>query len=222
MLKYLLAKIITTKPDIIQFVKDRKYERSWIIPLLQNKPTEKEIDNYLVKEKFGVIIVEYIWNSKDDNNRFVLTLFLDKKCALQDPKKFIEICLDKFYNYVDFTDLVKFINEQIVGVEYLFQYPVDSINLSVFNHWLSVGPVELWQKSEKYDKQKIIDKIKSRPEIEKTKLNYQGLLFRFNINGNFNGPYYGIKTPCCDRLGDSWLINYEKVGYWIEKMIGVN
>ena len=94
MLKDKLTKFINSKPEVIQFAKDRKFEESWIIPLSDSKPTGKNIDNYLNIDKFELLIMEYIWNFKDNDNRFVLTLFLDKKCQLQDNKKFINTCLN--------------------------------------------------------------------------------------------------------------------------------
>ncbi|KKP87041.1 MAG: hypothetical protein UR89_C0008G0013 [Candidatus Roizmanbacteria bacterium GW2011_GWA2_35_8] len=218
MLKDKLSKIITLKPDIMQFAKDRKYEESWILPIENLKPTDEIIDNYLSKEKFETLIVEYIWNSKDDNNRFVLTLFLDKKCQLQNPKEFVEICLNLFYNYQNFYNFIDTIDLQIIGKNYLLLNPVDSINIGVFNHWLSVRPVELWSRGEEYNFDNVKSKIHAWPEIEKTNLNYQGLLFRFNVNGNVNGPYYGIKTPCCNKQESFWIVNYEKVDYWIKLM----
>lgn len=221
MLKDKLTKIITSKPDVIQFAKDRKYEEAWIVPLSKGKPTDEEINKYLSKEKFEVIIVEYIWNSTDDNNRFVLTLFLDKKCTLQDPKKFIDICLSLFYDYSNFNYLVETIDSQIIGKSYLLTNEIDSVNLSVFNYWLSVGPVELWKQGDTFNLTLITQKIKKRPEIEITKLNYQGLLFRFNVSGNDDGPYYGIKTPCCDKQNDSWVVNHKKIDYWMKIMLKV-
>lgn len=220
-LKEKLAEIITSNPDVIQFAKDRKYEEAWIINLSEIRPSDEKIKEYLNKEKFEAIIVEYIWNSKDDDNRFVLTLFLDKKCKLQNPKEFINISLDIFYNYPGFSSFIKVIDDKITGSEYLLMNSVDSVNLSVFNYWLSVGPVELWNRKEVYNSEKIKSKINSRPEIEKTKLNYQGLLFRFNIDGNLSGPYYGIKTPCCNKVGKEWIIDYKKVNYWIKLMLGL-
>lgn len=214
-----LSKIITFKPDVLQFAKDRKFEEAWIISLDQSQPTQEEINKYLTKEKFDTLIVEYVWGSQDDNNRFVITIFLDKKCQLQDSKKFIEISLNNFYEYKNFESLIDGFNAKVIGHQYLLEEKVESINLSVFNHWLSVGPVDLWKEGDIYDFNLISNKIKLRPEIEKSKLNYQGLFFRFNVSGKSNGPYFGIKTPCCDKQNDSWVINYEKVDYWIKLML---
>lgn len=216
MLKDTLAKIITTKPDTLQFAKDRKFEEAWIIPASQPRPSIQEIDSYLQKEEFQTVIVEYMWNSKNDNERFILTLFLDKNCILKDPKKFINLNLDNFYGYTDFSNLINFFDKQIVGHPYVLTNLPDSVNLSVFNYWLSVGPIELWTKGEKYNKEIVIKRIKSRPEIEKTKLNYQGLFFRFNVDNKQGGPYYGIKTPCCKKIGNSWVINFDLVNYWMK------
>ena len=216
MLKDLLIEKIISKPDIIQFAKDRKYEESWIIPIDLNKPTDIEIDRYLAEGIYKTLIVEYIWNSQDDENRFVLTLFQDKKCKLQDQKKFIKINLNSFYEYLNFNTLVNVIDLAIIGRPFLFQEKVDSVNLGIFNHWLSVGPVKLWQQGDSYDMNDIIGKIKSRQEIETTNLNYQGLLFQFNVNGDMDGPYYGLKTPCCRRQDNRWVIDYQKVNYWMQ------
>jgi len=218
-IKEILSQTITSKPDILQFAKDRKYEESWIIPSSQSRPATKEIEDYLSKDTFETIIVEYIWNSQDDNKRFVLTIFLDKNCKLKDSEKFISISLALFYDYRDFNTLITELDKQIIGNEYLLTSPVDAVNMSVFNHWLSVGPVDLWKKNESYNKDIVKSKIMTRPEIERTTLNYQGLLFRFNINGEYNGPYYGIKTPCCNKIGNEWIVNYDTIDYWMRMML---
>jgi hypothetical protein len=36
--------------------------------------------------------------------------------------------------------------------------------------------------------------MRRTPEIEKTHLNFQGLFFKFNVDGAYDGPYYGLKT----------------------------
>ncbi|OGK09107.1 hypothetical protein A2767_04825 [Candidatus Roizmanbacteria bacterium RIFCSPHIGHO2_01_FULL_35_10] len=171
------------------------------------------------KEKFDLLIVEYIWNSEDNDNRFVLTVFQDKNCQLQDKRKFIDLALDFFYQYSDCNNFIEKFDSEIIGQSHLFQSKPENINLSVFNYWLSVGPVELWQEGEEYNFEEIKNKIISRSEIEKTKLNYQGLLFRFNTKGNSEGPVYGLKTPCCDKKEGNWIINYQKVDYWIKTIL---
>lgn len=221
-IKEMISKVIVTRPDTLQFAKDRKYEEAWIIGLNKSKPSEEEINTYIKKDKFETIIVEYIWNSEDDNNRFVLTLFLDRKCKLQDPKVFVDINLELFYHYSDFSSFITAINDKIIGLDYLLLNTVDSVNVSIFNYWLSVGPVDLWQKGDVYNLEQVKAKIQSRPEIEKTTLNYQGLLFRFNVQGTHNGPYYGIKTPCCNKIDNEWVIDHDKVDYWMKVMLDEN
>jgi len=215
-----LSKHIITKPDIIQFTKDRKYEEAWIIPFSSPHPTVEEIKTYL-KDTFTTIIVEYIWNSKDDKNRFVITIFLDTKCRLQDPFQFIQFSLDNLYHYKNFNSLVQNFDTSVIGHEYLLRNKIDSINISVFNHWLSVGPEELWKKGQEYNIDEIKTKIQKRKEIERTKLNYQGLLFRFNVNGTYSGPYYGIKTPCCQKIGEEWVVDFGLIDYWMGTMLSV-
>src|SRR3989339_246681 len=168
-LKKVLGEIIVSKPDILQFAKDRKFEESWIIPLSKPRPSGKDISAYLQKDTFQTIIVEYVWNSSDDDNRFVLTLFLDQQCKLKDSKEFVDISLDLFYDYEDFESFIQIIDDKIIGKEYL--------------------------------------------------LNYQGLFFRFNVDGKSNGPYYGIKTPCCNKVGEKWTIDYKKIDYWTKLML---
>ena len=219
MLKDILSTIITSRPDTIQFAKDRKFEEAWIILLSSLRPNNIEIKDYLTKDKFDTLIVEYIWNSNDDNNRFVLTLFLDKNCQLKDNYEFILINFDLFYNYNNFIDFIDTLDNKIIGHQYLLTTPVESINMSIFNHWLSVGPVELLKDNEKYDKDVIIKKIKARSEIERSNLNYQGLFFRFNISNKHSGPYYGIKTPCCKKINDHWIVDFYLVDKWIKTFL---
>lgn len=217
-----LTSVITAKPDILQFAKDRKFEEAWAISLNQKQPTEVEVKKYIEKEPFKVLIVEYVWNSEDDDRRFVMTFFLDKKCRLQDPLVFINMMLKQFYNYSEFSALIDILNKEVVGHTYLLEEMAEGVNLSVFNHWLSVGPVDLWKQGEKYDASLVAEKIASRPDIEQTRLNYQGLFFRFNVSGNGSGPYYGVKTPCCKKIGDTWHIDYEKVDRWMRLLLESN
>ena len=79
-------------------------------------------------------------------------------------KKFIEISLSNFYQYTNFEALINDFNTKVVGHKYLLEEKVESINLSVFNHWLSVGPVDLWKAGDSYDSDLIRNKIKSRPK----------------------------------------------------------
>jgi hypothetical protein len=166
-LKEKLAHLIRTSPDTLQFAKDRKYEEAWIIRQSVTRPSAAEYKAYLDETKFDVLIVEYVWNSEDDDKRFVLTLFQDGKCKLQNSAEFMRICVDLFYKKVDFTNLINTLDQKVIGREYLFTNSVDSVSMGVFNHWFSVGPVDLWKKGDPYNEDVIKERLKSKPEVEK-------------------------------------------------------
>jgi hypothetical protein len=221
MLKETLAAVITTKPEVIQFTKDRKSEAAWIISSKAPRPTEVECQAYLEKDPFELLIVEYIWNASDDNNRFVLTLFLDKNCQLRDQKLFIKINLDLFAGYSDFSSFLNSLDTQVIGKEYLFTTPVEAVNMGIFNHWFSVGPVDLWNSGDTLNAEDIGNKINQRRDILESQLNCQSLFFRFNVSGKEAGPYYGLKTHCCNKLGDKWVVDFAKTNYWLHLLLSL-
>jgi len=219
-LLHVLAPHLKNPPDTLQFAKDRKYEEAWIISHRESPPTNKEIGSYLNRDTFNFIIVEYIWNSKDDDRRFVLTIFLDDKCKLKDPEKFISYNLDLFYQYPGLRKFMRALNDKIIGHDYLFQHPIEAVNIGIFNHWLSVGPLDLWKKGQPYEQSTTEDLINTRIEIKESSLNYQGLLFSFNTDGEHTGPYYCIKTPCCTQVNLKWIVDFDKIHYWMSSLIG--
>ncbi|MBP9758852.1 hypothetical protein KBD45_04085 [Candidatus Dojkabacteria bacterium] len=220
LLKNFLSQNITTKPDVIQFAKDRKFEEAWIIPFDNVVPTEEIINQYLAKEPYQVLIVEYIWDSKRDEKRFVLTVFKDGTCKLKNDFEFMNICLNQFFNYQGFDKLIDTLNQKIVGSEAILNLPLEAINLGIFNYWLSTRPIDIWEMGEEYNKDDMLSKLQARPEIINTNLNYQGLQFRFNLKGDFPGPYYGFKTPCCHKVDGVWKVDFEVVDYWITLLLG--
>lgn len=208
---------INTIPSTIQFAKDRKYEEAWIINKNDKTPSRAEIEQYL-NGKFDLLIVELIWEQPEYPSPFVITIFLDNNCFLTDKHEFIGTCLNLFYNYTNFNKFVSDYNKKIIGEEFLLNSEIEGIRIGVFNHWLSVGPIELWNKGEKIDMNVFQDKIHARPEVEKTNLNFQSLLFTFNSSGN-GYPFHGIKTPISKKTGNSWEIDLSKVNYWINKLL---
>jgi hypothetical protein len=218
-LKGRLAQYITTPPDIVQFAKDRKYEEAWIIRSSAPRPSDEERRKYLRKEKFDVLIVEYVWNSEDDDRRFVLTLFQDKHVKMRDPEKLVKASLDLFYTKLDFVSLMKALDTEVIGKEYLLQNRPDAAAIGIFNYWFSTHPVDLWKTGDQYSEREIRDRITARPDIQKTSLNFQGLLFRFNVDGRYEGPYYGLKTPCCKKDGNFWVVDFPKSFRWMEFML---
>ena len=218
-IKEKLAQIITTSPDVVQFSKDRKYEEAWIIKSSSARPLADEWKRYLDEEKFEVLIVEFVWNSEDDDKRFVLTLFQDKRVKMRKPEEFVKICLDLFYNKADFLTLMNKLDAEVIGKQYLLQNQVDAVSIGIFNYWFSAGPVDLWKIGDNYSEEMIRQKITARPDIEKTGRNFQGLLFKFNVDGKYDGPYYGFKTPCCKKDGDFWVVDFPKMFHWMNFML---
>lgn len=214
----IFAQSITSRPEVIQFSKDRKYEEAWIINRSDELPSDNQIREYL-SEAFTVLIAEFIWHADDDANRFVLTLFLDKQCVLRDPYQFVTICLALFYRYPGFLEFIHELDRQIVGRDYLLRYPIEGVDIGVFNHWMSVGPLTLWTPGEQYRKDEVERRILSRPEITESSLNYQGLLFRFNVSRKYSGPYYGIKTPCCVKNGPVWKVDFTMADFWMSQLL---
>jgi hypothetical protein len=219
-LKEKLAQLITTSPDVVQFTKDRKFEEAWIIKNSAARPSPEECKNYLDKQNFKVLILEYVWNSQDDDKRFVLTLFQDERVKMRDPEKFVKTSLDLFYKKPDFLTLIDTLDADVIGKQYLLQGPVDAVSIGIFNYWFSTGPIDpLWKAGDKYREDTIREKITARPDIQKTRLNFQGLFFKFNVDGRYDGPYYGLKTPCCKKDGNFWVVDFPTTFRWMEFML---
>ncbi|MBU1110159.1 hypothetical protein KKB83_00890 [Patescibacteria group bacterium] len=206
----LLTSQITEPARIIQFAKDGKYEEAWIINLSQNRPVAEEVEHYIDEGNYKELIVEYIWKPDVNDSRYVLTVFHDN-CLEKDKYKFISICLDCFYNKLEFQQLIDEIDQGIVGGPFLLRQPVQRVRLGVFNYWFSLGPIELWDKGDKLDKEVVTKHIKTRPDIERSKLNYQGLAFIYNFDRSLPGPYHVLKTPCCVRHNNEWVVDIDLV-----------
>jgi hypothetical protein len=218
-LKERLAHFITTSPDTVQFAKDRKFEEAWIIRSSAPRPSSEECRKYLQKERFELLILEYVWNSEDDDRRFVLTLLQDKHVKMRNPEEFVKTSLDLFYKKLDFMSLMNALDAQVIGKESLFQNPVHAVSIGIFNYWFSTGPIDLWKTGDSYNEERFRDKITARPEIQKTRLNFQALYFRFYTDGRYDGPYYGFKTPCCKKDGDFWVVDFPTTFRWMRFML---
>jgi hypothetical protein len=218
-LKERLAPFITTAPEIVQFAKDGKFEKAWIIRRSGPRPSDEDCRKYIQKEKFQVLILEYVWNFGEDDRRFVLTLLQDKHVKVRDPEEFLETSLDLFYKKLDFISLMNALDAQVIGKEYLLQQPVDTVSMGIFNYWFSAGPINLWKTGDIYSEERFRDKITARPEIQKTRLNFQALYFRFNNDGRYDGPTYGLKTPCCKKDGNFWVVDFSTTFRWMKFML---
>jgi len=214
----ILSQHITSYPDTIQFAKDSKYEEAWIIKRRGGRPSTEEINAY-VSDSYETLIVEYMWDSEESDKVFILTIFNDDHNDLVKGNKFIEKTLELFDSYKNFPTFITMYDQHLIGKQYLLRHPIDEINIGVFNHWLSVGPESLYLPKEIYSKDLITDKLIKRPDILYTTLNFQSLLFRINMSGDYTGPYYGFKTPISIKEGDTWNVDTKKMIFWIETFL---
>ena len=214
----ILSQHITSYPDIIQFAKDRKYEEAWVFRRKCGYPSTEEINAY-VNDSYKTLIVEYMWNSEESDKVFILTIFNDADNDLVKGKEFIEKTLELFDSYKNFSTFITVYDQHIIGKQYLLRQSIDEINIGVFNHWLSVAPESLYLPREIYSKDLITDKLLTRPDILSTNLNFQALLFRINVSGDYNGPHYGFKTPISIKKGDTWNVDTKKMIFWIETFL---
>jgi hypothetical protein len=210
---------IKSPAQTIQFAKDGKYEKAWIIDSKDNRPNQSDIESYISREAFEKLIVEYIWNPNDDAGRFVLTVIQDETCELKDHEAFINSNLDILHDKRDFLTTVQAINSRIIGKDFLLESPAELVRLGVFNHWFSVGPIDLWKRGEILDKQVVEERINSRPEVKNSSLNFQGLAFIYNFDGKLPGPYHVLKTPCSRKDGKNWVVDNELVFEWMKKLV---
>ena len=214
----ILSQYITSYPDTIQFAKDRKYEEAWIIRRKDKHPSTEEISAY-ASDSYQTLIVEYIWNSEEYDNVFIFTVFNDVDNDLVKGEAFVEKTLELFVSYKTFSTFITLYDQNILGKYYLLRQPIDEINIGVFNHWLSVGPENLYLPEEIYSKDLIISRLLTRPDILSTNLNFQSLLFGINISGGYNGPHYGFKTPISIKRGDTWEVDTKQMIFWIETFL---
>ena len=217
MIRDIIAQEISTKPDCIQFAKDRKYEEAWIFKSSEEQPGVEEIEKYL-SDGYKTLIVEFVWNSDVPEKQFVLTVFNDDHKHVSDFA-FIEISFSLLNHYTTFKKFLEDFDESIIGKQYLLTHPVDAVKMSIFNYWLSSVPIDVWDNKEKLDKTLVEKRILERIDITKTDLNFQGLLFMFNKDYTNAGPYYGLKTPCCHKVGINWEVDIKLVIYWMERLI---
>lgn len=215
-----LINAIDGAPTTIQFAKDRKFEEAWIVAAGGLLPSSSDIASYLAREPYRELIVEYIWHELEDARRFVLTVVFDGTMRISAPQQQMEESFRLVREYKDFSSFICQFDECFIGAPYLFRQSVDSVTIGIFNYWLSVGPIEVWKHGDSVEEDRIRAYVKNRPDIERSTKNYQGLFFRFNVDHTSNGPYYGIKTPCCKKQGSEWVISYPLLFHWLHAMVG--
>ena len=210
---------IQTPASVIQFAKDGVYEEAWITSLQDPQPDVKQMKQYVQADDYEKLIVEYIWNHDVDEQRYVLTVIQDENCLEKDRLKFVEKCFGILYAKLSFLETIDRLDKEIVGRQFLLRQPVQKVRLGIFNHWFSVGPIEMWDEGDELHEHEVLAKIKNRPEVEKSTLNYQGLAFIYNFDGSLPGPYHILKTPACKKVGQEWVVDASLVFENMKRML---
>lgn len=208
-------------PDKIQFALDGKYENAWTIDINDPRPTEEQLQDYLIKEEFSELVVEYIWRSSDGENANVVTIGKNDNLLAKNSIDFMKLSLNVFYDYGNFDDFVNYIDRKIIGFDFLFKTPLDAIRVGVLNHWFSVGPVDLWRRGEVLPTlESIQTKVATNPRLTPTSLNYQTIAFIFNLDRKLRGAYHVIKAPAAKKTEAGWEIDCEKsynlISNWVK------
>lgn len=217
-----MKNLITGKPDKIQFAKDGKYEEAWVIDINDPRPEDKDFQEYLDRETFNDLIVEFLWRSRDGENLNVITLMHNENLKASSHLDFMNLSLRTLHEYVNFEWFTRFINSEIIGFDFFLKAPLDIVRVGVMNHWFSVGPVDLWKKGDPIpDMETVKTKIAANPKLNPTVLNYQALAFLFNADKKLAGPFHVIKAPCAKLNGESWEMDYEKTQKYLTDWITI-
>lgn len=210
-----VAKYVKHKPACIQFAKDEVWEKA--ISIEPGDPTaESRIQHFLKNGEFHTVSMEAMFEEKDLHYVFGL------ECTPRADKPYAEILrifLKETQQFKNFITFMENLESGITGDSYFLEGEPDKIRIGVVNHWQSVGPLFVWEKgmSKKLSLRELEDKLASRPDVFETNLNYQGMSFTFNIDGNPPGLCHWIKSPCSFPRGDIWKLDPDMVTKYLQE-----
>lgn len=202
---------ISQEPFLIQVAKDQQWEETWNIPLSTEFSKRKAIVQYLKVKPFTSIAVEILFQGKE--GVFIWGLLYNNKLKIKTPAEFLEIVIKAVGKYHNFTSLVNYLDQMVVGEKYFFTKQPELIRIGIVNHWFSVGPLDLWKRGQpkSFTRDNLVRKLKQRPELFQTYLNYQGLAFLFNLENKAPGLRYWIKTPCSRQKQGKWYLDVDLI-----------
>ena len=143
---------------------------------------------------------------------------------IKGPKEFLKIFMTLVVNYQNFDTFVRNLNLEIVGHQFLLTGTPDLIRIGIVNHWFSVGPVLLWQRDlpKEMSLQKLEERLRTKPEVIETNLNYQGMSFIFNLKDKGSGPCHWMKSPCSKNENKVWRIDRQMILKYLHDWQGFN
>lgn len=198
-------------PYLIQFAKNGEYENAWKISLLDSSPpTYKEVKNYVSKGDFETLAVEFFWHGSQKDTDDVITVLYNDTLQVNE-EFFVKRMLQGFYESLDFSELVDFIDKHIIGFQFLFKIPMDFARVGVVDFWFSEGPIDIWQRGNEINKEELLRKLETNPKVLKSTKNYQAMARIFNFEGNRPGPYHIIHSVCTKKNGKTWELDKEKL-----------
>lgn len=206
-----LDKKITTNPIFFQIAKDNKWEECWTIDLKNPIPSVKEILDFLSKDSYSFLAVEYQWNQPEGS--YVLHIGYSKCMKIKSHENFITQMLSLAYNYKNFAQLIEQVNREIIGREYLFKQELELVRVGIFNHWFSSNPVDIWKTgdSRKVDLEKLKKIFIGHENLIQTNLNFQAMVLAYSYDFETMkfGVRHGIKVPSAKKIGENWHIDFE-------------
>jgi len=212
-----INKYIVNKPSKIQIAKDDKWEEVWIIDLTKRLPTSEELREYLQSSSFNYVSIEMLFEQSD--GIYIFGMDYNDHLVVKTPFGFLMYVIGITHRFVDFNSFVQELSDKLIGKPYMFIDEADAIRIGVVNHWISVGLCIVWQKDwpKHIQLSELRKKLESNQKLYKTKINYQGMSFAVNLKGFSPGICHWIKSPCCDKKGDSWILSEQKIIQYLKE-----
>lgn len=218
----LIQESITHSPTAIQIAKNDNWENCYIIPALLSLPHPQKIQSYLDESPYEYVSAELVFKEADGN--FILGLDHDPKRTKTTATEFLQSLVLLTKNYRSFGDFIERIGKVIPENMQMFSGDPDVVRIGIVNHWLSEGICTVWRKNqEKYIALSMLQQIfQENQKLLKTNLNYQGMSFVFNLNGENSGLCHWIKSPCSTFKNDYWILDPDKITLYLQRWLDIN
>lgn len=210
-MKNKLNKYITTNPTKFQIAKDNKWEECLIIDLSSPILKPEEIQNYLDKEEYSYLAIEYQWDQPE--GAYVLNIGHSDSILISDHTAFLSFLLNQSKNYTNFNNLISNIDSKLFAKEYLLTRAIDFIRVSIFNYWFPAGPVDIWKKGD--PKELNLEKLKKlfagHENLLETDINFQAaaIAFDYDYEKLDFGARHILKVPSAKKVNGKWILDFE-------------